>query len=65
MTTKAFAYYRTSSATNVSKTKDGDESKKNGLREDRKTAARDKKSLCVLMLLRATSKLSTSSTTQL
>ena len=40
MTKKAFAYYRTSSATNVSKNKDGDEAKKNGLREDKDSRVR-------------------------
>ena len=40
MTQKAFAYFRTSSATNVSKNKDGDEAKKNGLREDKDSRVR-------------------------
>jgi DNA invertase Pin-like site-specific DNA recombinase len=40
MTKKAFAYFRTSSATNVSKNKDGDEAKKNGLREDKDSRVR-------------------------
>jgi DNA invertase Pin-like site-specific DNA recombinase len=40
VTKKAFAYYRTSSATNVSKNKDGDEAKKNGLREDKDSRVR-------------------------
>ena len=41
MTTKAFAYYRTSSSTNVSsKDKDGDKPKKKGLSEDKDSRAR-------------------------
>ena len=63
MTTKAFAYYRTSSSTNVSsKDKDGDKPKKKGLSEDKDSRAHTKP-LCATMPLRTTLRLSVSSNT--